>query len=244
MLFIYRKTAKFARLMMRACFYAILFSLLLNGCTQSRSSDQKGIVWPPHLKVACERLASSYPFSDTSEHELSIDEFNNYFFFGSDLWLYENTIQNRNSVPKKVLEHLQLAGNIRDHFYSDDSPKAALNITIKTHQFIWKFHRLQLYFGERIGPTAVVGPRRLFHYKWPNKAEPLNVRGWTNDGMKWREGFSGDWSLFRFLDKATRREGSNGKIITSVPVRNEVNIEYLVEGFPDWAAIKSAFSCP
>lgn len=229
---------------MKSCFLISFFAVLLNGCSLSSSSDQADIAWPAHLSKACEKIASSYPLSMSGEQELSIHDFNQYFSIDGQVSLYESEVTNHELLAKNVTDHLTLVNTVRNAFYSGSSSKPLLKLMIKTSRAPVRFQRLQLFFGERSGP-GIQGPRFEFSYIWPNEDEPLKIKGIPLNGVNpLQEEFDGDWSLFKFFDKAQIQEADNGKVIAKFPVNEMGNFEFLLEGYFDWRDIGEVFSCP
>ncbi len=220
-------------------------SFFVSGCSLSPHEKSDVPVWPQALKNACQKMASSYPFSTHSQREISVDAFDRYFSPDGLVQQYEHRLDHQGPTTAKVSNHLTAVKAIRDVFYKDSSSKASFSIKIKTHTRPEQLGRATTFFGKLTG-VAMNGPRFYRDFTWTANTGPVSIKAWLYDEAEttWLKEYKGVWAWFRFWDSGAAREELDGTMIITVPMANVALYEYQIKGFFDWRKLRDQFSCP
>lgn len=225
--------------------------ILISACAPASQSVHQQQLELQALQQQCLHIKSSYPFSITSDRELSLQEFEDYFFakgsaavnseqFFKKLSFYKYDELNGNN--KRLYQHLMQIDKIRQAFYLSGKSRPSFTFKIKTQTIAKHVYDFYLSLNEGQG-LKMLGPRFYHHYTWSALALPMTLSIKFSDDSEWMREFTGNWAPFRFLDSGIININSKPYII-EIESNNKLSLEFILEDIAFYKAIRQHFDCP
>ncbi|MDH5545263.1 MAG: type VI secretion system membrane subunit TssM [Gammaproteobacteria bacterium] len=217
--------------------------MLLNLSKEQIRENWNNDVWPEYERTVSRR----YPFSQTSETDVSLDDFARFFgpngtldfFFKNNLepfiatrgrsWREEPIEDLGLDVNRTLIINLQRAAQIRDAFFRKSPDTPSLELIMTPTKLDNKVSKVSLEVeGTRMNYSH--GPTRAQTVNWPGNAASgrARVNFETTTGREYHLDKEGSWSLFRLMDEAdVKSAGQYDKVKATFRAKNH-SAEYEV----------------
>jgi type VI secretion system protein ImpL len=166
-------------------------------------------------------VSGRYPFTRNSSSDVTREDFANLFapggrfdsFFQKSLaplvdtttarWSFRDSSAGRMSDPNGALQEFQRAKVIRETFFRSGGNQVALTLQLKPNNMDETIQRFNLSIDNQVVSYAH-GPQTATSVQWPGAAGGLQTRielSPPQAGRNSSTGESGQWALFRLLDR-------------------------------------------
>lgn len=208
-------------------------------------------------------IRGKYPLNRKAEAEVNLSDFSRFFgydgtvdkFFKQYLassvdtskrtWVLERSV----GIDPASLKVFQRARRIRDTFFIPGTQKPKVEFGLKPVYLDGHINNFRVDLGEQ----ALVyrhGPQRVSNFVWPLESSASTRLSFVppKSGHSISETYTGDWGLFRMLDKmAATRPATKKDNILSVSLKgNKAKLELIPASArnPFWSTDLTRFSCP
>ncbi|WP_394144956.1 type VI secretion system membrane subunit TssM [Vibrio atypicus] len=208
-------------------------------------------------------IRGKYPLNRKAQSEVNLSDFSRFFgydgtidkFFKQYLassvdtskrtWVLERSV----GIDPASLKVFQRARRIRDTFFIPGTQSPKVEFGLKPVYLDGHINNFRVELGEQ----ALVyrhGPQRVSNFVWPTPSSSNTRLSFVppKSGHSISETFSGDWGLFRMLDKmaATRPETRKDNILSIALKGNSAKLELIPASarHPFWSTDLTRFSCP
>lgn len=192
------------------------------------------------IKQEClKNTKNRYPFDVKAEQDASIQALHT--LFGKDgKYMQSSTmdvsVQANKKIPYKLaladidaqrILHYEQAELLSQRYFLDDK-QPYIDFTVKIIAMDKMIDKLNFTYGDKV-MNYYHGPHKSIHVEWPNKNNNIRLNVYLKDKKNYQLESNGDWSLFRFLDKAEKvipTADGKGILATFILNKQKIHIEF------------------